>query len=803
MKIKKNDLSSLNPVVLASAFMLGEVACWFFHFSSVISFLSLTILLILAALGSIFFKRVRVHPMILIAIVFFSLGILSLKLFDRKVTRPGFLSEASVHAEVFGRVQNIGLLHANKFGFELVCDSLLIPEGKYTGIWHLKCTLQNPDTQKISKIYSAIQSGNYIGVSGSLSTGNRSRNPGEFDYAEYLNQQGFSGVLRYGPKDSLVILSTEKDILPFAGKAIRSAIAHKADLLMNAEAAGLVKGLLLGDRTGIDREVQKEFVNAGVAHVLAVSGLNVAFVGYLVVLLLGRFSMRTKYLCMLFTILAFWLIAGNSPPVNRAVIMGAMLVINVLLGRQVQPMSALFSTAFVSLVFAPSDLFTPSFQLSFAGVFALLYAYPVMQQYTGKIKKVWLRKGINILFLTFVAQLGTMPFTNYYFGKVSLTALLANALVVPGISFVIGGAIMSLIAGSIFMQLGALAGDGVNLLVRLIYWITNIAGGSYSWLVVSGFSVFAAIISLVFFIVYIEVVRRCRNTIAFVIITLLCVGVLQCININSQNGIFKKGKLSVLFVDVGQGDASLVKMPNGVTMLIDAGNASSRYDTGKEKLLPLLDYLGIQKIDHVIITHYDADHYKGIAALLNTGRIRNMHIPPADTKPDVDSLLRALSKACGAHCTSPHDRIWRIGGARIYFMANEAGCATGKTLNDKSIAVKIVYGSTSFFFTGDAQKVREENWLKFYSPLLHATILKVAHHGSKYGTCDAFLNAVSPQLAVISCGLKNVYSHPHPELLHRLQEHNIPVERTDLRGAVLLTSDGEKVAKELGGMNNE
>jgi competence protein ComEC len=243
--------------------------------------------------------------------------------------------------------------------------------------------------------------------------------------------------------------------------------------------------------------------------------------------------------------------------------------------------------------------------------------------------------------------------------------------------------------------------------------------------------------------------------------------------------------LRVTFLDVGQADSILIQV-DGSTMLIDAGTNSTA-----DKLVNMLKSKGINKFDVIAGTHPHEDHIGGMDAVINSFNIEKIYMPQVSTTTKTfDDVLQAI-KNHGLVITSPEPG--------TSFSLNSAICTIlapnspqYEDLNDYSIVIQLLYGNTSFLFTGDAQADSEKEILaKGYT--LQSDVLKVGHHGSSSSTSPEFLKAVSPRYAIISVGKDNDYGHPHRETLDKLNASGINIFRTDLNGSITFNSDGGKL----------
>jgi competence protein ComEC len=261
--------------------------------------------------------------------------------------------------------------------------------------------------------------------------------------------------------------------------------------------------------------------------------------------------------------------------------------------------------------------------------------------------------------------------------------------------------------------------------------------------------------------------------------------------------LFSQNELNVMMIDVGQGDSFLIRFPNGKTALIDAGEASMNFDNGEKVILPLLNYLDISEIDYAFVSHIDSDHYSGFVSLIQAGKIKQLYKPRLDTALTRDIKFENYIRSYHIPINYYNNSEIKIGNARIFVLNNKyRPFRKSNSNNDNSSLLKIIYGNTSFLFTGDLGKTAEKYYADYYNIYLKSDVLKVSHHGSKYCSTLNILNKIQPQFALISAGIKNKYNHPSGEVLTRLRMFHTNILRTDKEGAILLKSDGNSVSHE-------
>ncbi len=250
-------------------------------------------------------------------------------------------------------------------------------------------------------------------------------------------------------------------------------------------------------------------------------------------------------------------------------------------------------------------------------------------------------------------------------------------------------------------------------------------------------------------------------------------------------------QICVKYIDVGQGDSEFIKLPDGETILIDAGEKKSA-----ENVISLLNDMSVKKIDYLVATHPHADHIGGMADVIDSFDIGRIYMPRADydSKTYLTMLEKTDDKGLKINTVTAGVEIPLSCEVKAEFLAP---CSSSyESTNDYSAVLKLTYGKTKFLFCGDAEKLSENEMLsKKYD--LSADVLKVAHHGSKTSSSEAFLDKVNPKYAIISCGINNKYSHPSDETMDKLSKRNIEVFRTDKMGTITIYSDGENIKTEV------
>lgn len=712
-----------------------------------------------------------------------------------KVNYP-FQLEKYTKTLISGTIDNIELKKEGRIILYLSADTVTTKEKKYQGIYKILCSVYDED-RKTSKLYDQLKIGNRIQIVGNILIPRNERNPGEYDYEKYLNGKGIVAIANIYKTDDVKFISKEISVYKNTIHQIRKMLDKQITSLHNKTTAGLLRGLLLADRGSIDYAIKNEFVNSGVVHVLSVSGLHVGYIVLIFLVVFNRFNIFTRYTLTLIGLLFYLIITGADAPVFRSTVMAIALLAAPAMGREYNSLNALSLSAFVILLINPNELFNPSFQLSFSAILSLILIYPPMKRAVDnmQIKIKWLNWFLIFCVTSLSAQIGTLPFTLTYFHRLSVSALLANLVVIPVSGAIVALGIFTLFVSTLFSWFGSIFASANELLTYVMYFFVRLLGGDkYSYILINQFSVFDAILFYLILALVFFIFKKFTNRTAKIVGATLSVA-LWILFIRLDNyELMPKNVLSVMAVDIGQGDGLLVKFPNGKTALIDAGEATEYFDNGERVILPLMDKLGIDTIDYGFISHVDSDHYKGFLSIIKKHRVKFIYKPKLDPKFQKDIDLEYYLRANGVPFKYYSKQIIPIGNSRIYVLNDTANhYFESLSSNDQSGMLKLVYGNNSFLFTGDASTKVESDYVSKYKTFLQSDVLKAGHHGSRTSTSEEFLEFVKPNYAIISAGVMNKFNHPHKDIIERFNQNKISIVRTDKSGAIMFRSDGYKI----------
>ena len=780
-------------------FVFGILIQRFFQPDSLLLVTLFTFLLFISVLLKIFVKQFELRYLskisISLMIIIFGLFVTIQNSNELKSPLSNYYKEKN--SALYGEVKSIELIKSYEVLFTVVVDSIKIGNRTFRNPDYLICKFRGDSVNRLN-IYSKINPGNKVFLTGTFQKGRERRNPGEFDYNEYLSSKGITGLFISYDTDSIAIINSKNDLISSYLFALRKSIDEIIVNLHDKESSDLLRGLVLADRSGIDSETKNAFVNSGVVHILAVSGLNVGYVILIFVVIFGRFSIYVRSILTIVGLIIFMLITGTTPPVVRATIMGIIIILTFLSNRTTNIYNSLSISAIIILFFSPMQIYDPGFLLSFGAVLSTAIIYPYMQSWIEKLnlKWQWIEKILLFMGVSLSAQIGTIPFTLIYFSKLSVISILTNLFVIPISGLITAIAFITIFLGYFSYTLAQYFAYTNNLLTFIMLEFiryTGTLGFSFMW--IRNYSLYDSIVfySLLTFLLFSA--NKIRGAVLKLSVVILSFATLIVYSSFDDKKLLSDEKLNILMIDVGQGDSFLIKFPNGKTALIDAGEATPYLDNGERIIIPLLDHLGIDKIDYGFISHLDLDHYGGFVSLIHNNRIKEIYRPIPDSSLKSIRLEKYLNQK--KIKTYIYDKSFiELGNAKIYILNSPYDQNYSKlSSNDKSGVLKIVFGKTSFLFVGDCEHPAEYYLASSFRNMLDSDVLKVGHHGSATGSSESFLNIVTPKISLISAGIKNKFSHPSDIVLTSLKNINSTIYRTDISGAVLLQSDGNTIKK--------
>ena len=615
-------------------------------------------------------------------------------------------------------------------------------------------------------------------------------NPILFDYKTYLRNKGIFAVFHCAEIEKLGRGSV--NVLSRLVFRLRRSFKESIDRTLSGEEAGLLKGVMLGDKKDISADLRNMFISTGLAHTLAVSGLHVGLVVSIFYFFL-RFLKLSKRICAIFNIpavITYCLITGANPPAVRATILSVIVLSAILIEREPDLLNSLALAGLIILLINPLSLFDASFQLSFVATLGIIYLVPFFEKWFGYARHTEIAEGkfspvlprwiATPLSVSIAAQICIMPLIAYYFNKVSLIAFIANLFIVPILGVVLALGFTSAILGMVCFSLARyVAMANFALLWYFIQTIKFFGLFPFASLIVATPSpIFIAGYYLAMFTPQFKYGK-------WVLFSLL---VASAIFIWSKIFLAPvENRLKVIFFDVGQGQSVFIRLPSRRIILIDGGNPY----IGESVLLPFLREQGIWKVDAVVSTHSHADHLGGLISVIDDFKIRRVLMGEAeDSSPLSTSFWQLVRKN-----KIPYDMLnsgdeIRI-GEREKIQVFNPPLNSSLNKDDNSLVLKLIYGKFEMLLPSDITSKIQNGLIMEFAGILNADVLQVPHHGSAEALNVDFLKVVKPEVAVMQLGKFNQFGFPGPGVIQAYEKIGTRIYRTDLHGAVQITTDGD------------
>ncbi len=654
-------------------------------------------------------------------------------------------------------------------------------------------------------------------------------NPGQFDSRLYYQTQH---ITHLGSAKHASLLDGH---IFWPGELLRRLqenLATRCTLLFGEKQGGVLRAMLLGDKTELGDETKDIYQKSGMSHLLAISGLHISIVG------MSLYRLMRKRGCSyglsggvgLSLVILYGAMTGMSISTARAVIMFALAVGADLLGRSYDMLTALAAAALLLLAGQPLYVRSASFLLSFGAVMGVGVLYPVLRQCwqqgesasdgpaPGGIFFPIRKRLLEAFLLSFSIWLMTLPLIQWFYYEFPLYSIFLNLLVIP-----LMGALMLCGIGALGVSMFSFsAARPLALACRLILqiyeslgagtlrlpWSVLICGKPKLWQVLLYYG------GICGFVLWQTRVReqekwqlcltaargeeeregeekrgqktgrypRRKRSVALIL------ALLVCLQLRFTGG------FSFTMLDVGQGDGLFLRTRDGMTCLIDGGSSDVK-EVGRYRILPFLKERGVGRVDYVLVTHTDGDHISGIGELLEQAgepggiKVRTLLLSGQSAQEEAGVKLWRLAERAGTQV-----KLIKAGtllkDKRVQLCCLHPAQETSYgDKNAGSLVLRLTYGSFSMLLTGDLEETGEREILESLEEL-GSDILKAGHHGSRFSTTEEWLQRVQPALTLISCGQDNSYGHPHEETLERLREAGSRVLLTTEQGAITVRSDG-------------
>jgi competence protein ComEC len=636
--------------------------------------------------------------------------------------------------------------------------------------------------------------GDVLKIKGKLEKPIRQKNFGEFDYELYLAREKiFTYINIWQEKDIQKIGEDDSNFLVSFSLSARDKIKEITKQTLPPPYNYLLVGMLLGEKSFIPPHLKEVFAEAGIMHILAVSGLHVGIIAMalLVFLSILRLPKKLKLLTLILILLIYASVTGFRPSVLRATIMFILLIGGKLINRNRNLNISLFFAAFLILLLNPLILYDAGFLLSFIVTFFIINLSPILQELFSKIV-VWIKKPLAV---STAAWIGIFPLSAYFFSKVSIISIVSNIFIIPltGIAVILGFVTFFIGLASI-----SLAGIVANINYLVLNLITLIAKSfsslPFAFIYVAQPSIMVIILYYltVFFIIemfYKKILsQKIKKKAALIIIPVILLIIIIQVFYPADN-------LKVNFINVGAGDCILIEAPNKINILIDGGGTpQGDFDVGSKIVIPYLRRKGINKINLLVLTHPHLDHLEGLLPVIKEFKV-DMVLDSGlicDSSEYKEFISLIQKKGIPYHQAKAGDNFIFNNNLEIFLLnpLYDSAFYDQSDFNNASIVVKLFYKNADFLFTGDIEEAAEKKLL-IWQNILQSDILKVGHHGSATSTNLEFLDKVDPSIAVITVG-KNHFGHPSQKIIERLEDKNIQIYRTDEDGTIIIRTNGHE-----------
>lgn len=630
---------------------------------------------------------------------------------------------------------------------------------------------------KMSQDIPSIEYGDSLYIEGEFKQPEEARNYKGYNYKQYLKTKKIIGTVEL--EKSKILKSSNGSFIQNIQKYIRDTINGT----LTDEEGNLLLAILLGDKDKLSEDIQESFKTSNLSHMLAVSGAHVSYIilGLTYVLQNSIIGKKNGKIVCIFFLLVFMAITNFTPSVTRACIMAVLTLFSGIIYRKSDVYTNISVAALITLIFNPYSLLDLGFQLSYGGTIGIIIFIKRIQEKKSNSKVINYIKQMALV--SIYANIIIIPIMMYHFNTVSFTFIISNIMASPILGIIVITGFLFIIASITVKPLTRLIAIFIKPILSILIKISQICSKlPFSNILVVTPYMFNVIS---YYAIILYCIKSKKNNKCKIIICLLIVLIL----INFIIYIFPQ-KLRIFFIDVGQGDSTLIITPDKKTVLIDGGGSNS-FDVGEKVLLPYLLDRRILKIDYVLISHFDTDHCGGILTIMEKVKVKNIIISEQAEHSEnyerfkklmIHKKIRLIEVKKGDKI-----KIGRYSEFKILFPTSRL--LSENPLNNNSIVAQFNYNNFKMLFTGDIEKLAEQQILKTEKAEIRADILKVAHHGSKTSSIPEFIKAVRPKIALIGVGKNNTFGHPNQQTIKNLENIKCRIYRTDLQGEIIIKID--------------
>lgn len=620
----------------------------------------------------------------------------------------------------------------------------------------------------IPKDVEKLEYGSIIKINAQYTEATRDRNYGGFNYKTYLRTKKIYGI--FNVEDVEIVKNGSDNIIIKLRKYIKSKLREK----LKKENSELAISLIVGDRSHISSEVEDNFKKANLMHMLAISGAHFSYVILIATFISNRLQhKRLGQLIQIIAIIFFMNLTGNTASVVRAGIMSILLIGSSICKRQNDSLNNIAISAIIQIINNPYIIFDSGFMLSYSGVLGIILFY----------KKISEHIHFKSIALTISANIFIIPIMIYNFHTISGSFIISNICASWLLGIII---ILEFISLCIPIKLLYMI---LDLLIMMLRKIAEICANiPFAQMYVPRYAIFFVIV--IYILIFCRKLK-CRKY----VYSFLTIGASILLIVNFTD--VYQDRMRINFIDVGQGDSCLIRY-KGTNIMIDSGGSLSKnkdgksYDIGENVLNNYLLNRGITRLDYIMVSHFDEDHSQGFVFLLKNMKVKSVIISEQYKTSSIYEQFKQICKKQNIQIiyvrSGDEIRIKDL-AFKILHPKSKENQISENPLNNNAIVCMVKYKNRRILFTGDIEKVAENEMVKEYTNGLKADILKVGHHGSKTSTTKEFLDFINPSVALIGVGQNNKFGHPNEDVIKRLEEKNIQIYRTDEMGEISVIID--------------
>ncbi len=767
-------------------------------------FLVAGIIIVILLLKKVIKKMRENLSIFVVAFLFFLTGIFLLN--RALIIRDRIYELEDSNAIVVGYVEKI---ETNTYGYNLYLKNVKIAvKDKENRCKNILVTVSEKPQLKI---------GNKISINGKITQLENAANKGNFDTKNYYMSLGIYAKVSL---NHMQIIESDYSFIKNSLYNLREKIVSKLEDICTGnsglfsvinEKNGIISAIILGDKTELDKEIKELYSTSGIAHILAISGLHISFIGIAIYNLLrkrhGFLFSSTISTCV---IVAFVIMSGLGIATIRAAAMFILKIMGEVLGRKYDSLTAISLAGLILLIKNPFVIYNSGFQMSFGAIIAIIIVYPKIKYILGIKNKI-----IDMLVLNFTINLIMNPIIGWHYFELSTFSFLLNLIVVPLMSLVISSSVLGVVGAFISRTIGKILILPASIILEFYTFLCKIsAKNPISTVIIGQPKIITLLVYYGILLISVLILVRIRRGyeedeknrliirketgqvfekkenknrrkklvdrkawISYSVMFLI-------LNVMIYHAPYRP--FYITFLSVGQGDGIFIHADNGSNIMIDGGSSTEK-QIAKNRITPYLKSQGIRKIDYSIITHTDSDHISGILEMLeseNSVQIKNLVLPDINIEDENTEEILELALAKGVNVLYIKNGDYLEFGKTNLRCINPNETSLADDKNDNSTVLEIQNGQFNALLTGDISENVESDIAKKINKKF--TVLKVAHHGSKYSSCQEFLEKVDPIYAIISVGEGNSYGHPGSETLERLNMQGSKVYRTDISGGITI-----------------